>query len=222
MRGAGTTRWRDERTMPRLIFSGACPSARCAAAPRTTRTILAIAVVFMVCALQRASASTEERVALKAFYRATGGEHWTDSSTNGWLGRCYCQWVGVDCCNNPDPRGCGCEGQVINIVRETDKNLTGVLPSWNGDPGQGALPHLGLLALSQNPGLTGTLPEVYGEMVEMTSLQLYANNHTGTLPESYGKMTKMTSMPLYVEETNNPAARHSPFPSIATENVFRF
>ena len=111
----------------------------------------------------------QERVALEALYNATGGEHWSDSPANGWLvNPCHCQWVDVICFN---PKACD-DSPVGAVVRQTDKNLTGVLPSWNGDPGQGALPQLEVISLRDNPGLTGTLPDSWGGMKEMTTLGL--------------------------------------------------
>jgi hypothetical protein len=88
------------------------------------------------------------------------------------------------------------DSPVYGVVRQTGKNLTGVLPSWNGDHGQGALPKLQVLALTDNPGLTGTLPDAWGGMTEMTKLYLYKNNLDGSLPASWGGMTKMTTLYL--------------------------
>jgi hypothetical protein len=136
----------------------------------------------------------QERVALEALYNATGGEHWSDSPANGWLGPCHCRWVGVFCIN---PKACD-DSPVYVIGRQHD--LTGVLPSWNGDPGQGALPQLQQLYLTENPGLTGTLPETWGNMTKIMYLDLVTNNLDGSLPESWGGMTKM--MHLYLRNNH--------------------
>ena len=90
--------------------------------------------------------------------------------------------------------------------------LSGVLPSWNGDPRQGALPHLQNLDLEgppipsnagqasnvpvANPLLTGTLPDAWGNMVQLTSLQMGNLNLEGTLPKAWGNMTEMKTMDL--------------------------
>jgi hypothetical protein len=141
----------------------------------------------------------QERVALEALYNATGGAHWSDSATNGWLGPCHCTWTDVTCAN---AKACD-DSPVYAVIRQAPienghgKNLTGVLPSWNGDPGQGALPHLQHLGFTENPGLTGTLPEAWGDMVEMHTLALYSNLLDGPLPEAWGNMTKMAVLQLY-------------------------
>ena len=141
--------------------------------------------------------SAQERVALEAFFNATGGEHWEDSPGNGWLrDRCHCRWVGVQCYN----RAACDDSPVAGVYRQsdqTDKNLRGVLPSWNGDPSHGALPQLQVLGITNNPGLTGTLPEAYGKMTQMMYLILNDNRLNGTLPEAWGEMTKMIHLSLH-------------------------
>jgi hypothetical protein len=114
-----------------------------------------------------------ERVAQEALYNATDGAHWSDSLTNKWLGPCHCQWVGVTCLTKQS-----CDNSPVYQVNRQSKNLTGVLPSWNGDPGQGALPQLQVLLLFSNPGLTGTLPETYEKMPDMQQLNLYVDWHS--------------------------------------------
>ena len=143
------------------------------------------------------SAFAQERVALEALYNATGGKHWSDSPANGWLsGPCHCQWTDVDCANET---ACN-NSPVIAVVRQFDKNLVGVLPSWNGDPGQGALPQLQTLALTHNPGLTGSVPITWGSMVQMTVLYLAKNKLNGTLPASFGEMKQITNLELQAND----------------------
>ena len=166
--------------------------------------------------------SAMERVALEAFFNSTGGKHWIDSPGNGWLhDPCHCQWTRVTCV---DEKACD-DSPVIEIENTVmvfnaiarfqqwyPTPLSGVLPSWNGDPGQGALPHLQNLDLEgppinlnngqgsnvrvANPLLTGTLPDAWGNMVQLTSLQMGNLNLEGTLPKSWGNMTAMEKMDL--------------------------
>ena len=137
----------------------------------------------------------QERVALEALYNATGGKHWTDSPGNGWLnGSCHCQWAHVQCINK-----LACNESPVKKIQVRVK-LVGTLPSWNGDPDQGGLPHLQVLKLNNNPRLTGSLPEAWGDMTEMTRLTLHKNNLTGSLPEAWGNMTKLLRLEI---NTNN-------------------
>ena len=135
------------------------------------------------------------RVALEALYNATGGENWTDSPGNGWLkGACHCRWAGLICVD-----GATCPDSPVVALgwnSEAGNNLVGTLPLWNGDPEQGALPHLQELQLPGNPGLTGQLPEVWGKMTNIEIMVLNNNNFVGSLPAAWGKMTKMTDFRL--------------------------
>jgi hypothetical protein len=228
-----------------------------------------VRISFLIPHIKGAAYFATERVALEALYNATGGKHWSDSPSNGWLiDPCQCNWVGVICTTSAGPGECwqaytpdyynyptcsgyagvgytcvgdycsaigpqgtpgSCakfvpradavdpltgkctgtsgpanrkchEGPVSRIDRQSGKNLTGVLPSWNGDPGQGALPQLQELLITNNPGLTGTLPESYGDMEEINYLNLANNNLEGPLPKAWDKMTKMQNLDLYVKE----------------------
>jgi hypothetical protein len=132
-------------------------------------------------------------VALSALFNATGGENWTDAPSNGWLLRpCHCQWVGVTCSN-----ATACDDSAVVEIERRNKNLAGVLPSWNGDLDQGALPQLRTLVLTDNPGLTGNLPETWGSMVQIRKMWLFNNSLAGGLPEAFGKMAQITTLQLY-------------------------
>ena len=80
-----------------------------------------------------AASFAQERAGLVALYNATGGEHWSDSSTNEWLhNTCHCQWAGVHCLNES---ACD-DSPVYGVVRRGGKGLVGTLPSLNGDPSE--------------------------------------------------------------------------------------
>ena len=104
----------------------------------------------------------------------------------------------MNCLNE---RACD-DSPVYEVIRQTNINLTGVLPSWNGDPGQGALPQLQKLYISDNPGLTGTLPEAWGDMTKMTYLVLNTNRLNGSLPEAWGDMVKLKLLYLQINYLN--------------------
>ena len=135
----------------------------------------------------------QDRVALAALYNSTGGEHWADSPGNRWLrDSCHCRWVGVSCLEKS-----ACDESPVIEIERSGKNLTGVLPSWSGDPGQSALPQLQRLTLTDNPGLTGSIPETWGDMAQMRRVWLYHNNLVGTLPGAFATMTQMRELQVY-------------------------
>ena len=149
----------------------------------------------------------QERVALEALYNATGGEHWSGSvGAHQWFhSPCYCNWNGVICfnysaCDNSPVIGIKLDRQVPSIgtiINPHDgDNLVGTLPSWNGDPDQGALPRLKILVITANPRLTGTIPEAYGDMAEMTLMMMSNNSLSGSMPGSFGKMGKLDRLYL--------------------------
>ena len=157
----------------------------------TVNTVLEAMAVNTAVAAKTHDMFAQERVALEALYNATGGEHWSDSPKNGWLGPCHCQWAGVFCV---DSNACD-DSPVLNLVRET-VNLVGMLPSWDGDPSHGALPMIQGLDISSNPGLGGVLPVTWGSMTELTQLLAYSNSLSGILPEEYSAMAHLYSLQL--------------------------
>src|SRR5438105_854193 len=100
-----------------------------------------------------------ERDALMAFYNATTSNcMWTNST--GWgTDSDYCtDWFGVNC---------DASGTVIQLVL-SDNGLCGTLL---GLPLL-SLPRLNTLDLSFNPGISGTLPPQWGDMLQLKELHL--------------------------------------------------
>ncbi|KAL3161919.1 hypothetical protein ABBQ38_009004 [Trebouxia sp. C0009 RCD-2024] len=134
-----------------------------------------------------------ELQALTALYEAMGGQFWTYdsyfstklSSSSGnntavdflaqrfqqraWLDASvsYCQWYGVSCCpSTPSILAGGCSNpfvQSVAVLELTDFNLSGSVPPEIGD-----FTSLSALTLSNNPGLTGMLPD----SIQRTALTL--------------------------------------------------
>ena len=63
-------------------------------------------------------------------------------------------------------------------------------------------PTLELLWVSENPGLSGTLPEYIGDFQKLNSLNVHKTNVGGTLPESLYTMNKLSSLRLYKSNFN--------------------
>jgi hypothetical protein len=111
----------------------------------------------------------EEREALVALYKATGGEHWTHRV--GWLGApgSECHWHGV-----------GCEGdEAVNvvIVDLDENNLAGAIPNELGQ-----LKKLRWLNLEKNH-LTGAIPGTLGQLQNLEWLALFGNDLSGLVPD---------------------------------------
>ena len=118
-----------------------------------------------------------DRAALVAFYEATGGPHWTNSS--GWLsGAPIGEWYGVTA---------NSAGRVTRLVLPSNQ-LSGTLPLDIG-----LLTQLQTLALESN-ALTGELPLTLNYLTELTAVFLDGNQFTGCVP--YGVTAGMVDVNL--------------------------
>ena len=131
-----------------------------------------------------------DRAVLEAFYDATGGTNWTNS-TNWKTSAPLVQWHGVTT---------GADGRVtrLNLV---DNGLVGSIP-----PALGSLVNLEYLGLNVND-LTGPIPDELGNLVNLGQLVLSFNDLTGPVPASLGNLARLRT--LYV--ANN--ALTGPIPS---------
>jgi hypothetical protein len=94
---------------------------------------------------------------------------------------------------------------VYALERTLDKNLVGKLPSWNGDSGQGAFsPYIKYLLLTDNPGLTGSIPATFSTMSNLKTLALSNNSLDGPLPEAWGEMRMMVNIDLKNNHLQGP------------------
>ena len=113
------------------------------------------------------------RVALEAFYLATGGGNWINSAN--WLSdQPLDQWHGVTVNG---------QGQVTQLVLDGN-NLSGSLPAELGN-----LTSLTRLALNRN-SLTGAIPSQLGNLSNLSIIGLANNQLSGTLPAG------LSSLPL--------------------------
>ena len=128
---------------------------------------------------QFASLPTEREV-LIAFYNATGGPDWYDSSN--WLSeKPLASWHGVT--TNED-------GSAVTGLALDFNNLAGGIP-----PELGQLTSLVSLDLEYND-LSGELPTELGSLASLTVLDLSDNEFTGEIPPEMGQLTSLTSLDL--------------------------
>ena len=132
------------------------------------------------------SAETD-RAALEAFYDATGGPMWTDSTnwkTSAPLG----EWYGVQT---------DAGGRVTRLALE-DNGLTGPLPSSLGN-----LADLQWLFLEAN-ALTGPIPDEMSRLVNLEWVRLGSSGLTGSIPEWLGNLTRLRSLSLVANALTGP------------------
>ena len=132
--------------------------------------IVAVWTGYTAEAVAQGSAATD-RAALEAFYDATGGASWTNSTnwkTSAPLG----DWYGVTT---------DASGQVTRLDLRFN-GLTGSIPS-----ALGSLVNLNQLNLSFNE-LGGPIPTWLGNMSDLLTLYLLGNELTGGIPEELGNL----------------------------------
>jgi hypothetical protein len=129
----------------------------------------------------RAAVPGAERSALKAFYNATGGAHWTTAT--GWLGAAgsECSWFGVQC----DAAGATVTGLALD-----GNGLAGALPA-----GLSGLPNLQILRLGLNQ-LSGPIPRQLGGLARLQDLELPFNRIAGSLPVELGGLAALQILDL--------------------------
>ena len=121
-----------------------------------------------------------DREALVAFYKATDGENWRDSTN--WLSAAPLgEWRGV----TTDDAGRVTE---LNLVK---KDLRGEIPAEVGK-----LANLRKLALAFNDDLTGEIPPELGSLSNPTDLILASNHFSGEIPAEVGKLANLRKLDL--------------------------
>lgn len=133
---------------------------------------------------QRAPVPPEEREALEALYKTTGGDHWTHRV--GWLGPAgtECNWHGVMCLPAADAV------RVFGLAL-ADNNLAGEIPAAVGQ-----LSKLESLDLSRNR-LRGEIPSSIGQLSELETLDLNSNRLAGEIPVALGRLERIRWLLLY-------------------------
>lgn len=98
-------------------------------------------------------------------------------------------WVKNDPCGrNWDGISCNNDSQVI-AIKLSGLNLQGLLPT-----DMPSLPELETLDLSNNPSLSGALPENIGILTNLKSLVLVGCNFSGPIPESIGSLSNLKNL----------------------------
>ena len=124
--------------------------------------------------------ASSDRDVLEAFYNATNGPSWTNSTN--WLTEAPLrQWYGVT--SNDDGR--------VTELTITSNNLDGTLPSSLGD-----LEYLEVLNLELNDGLSGSIPEELGNLSNLTFLKFSATGLSGSIPGSLGGLSNLRTLHL--------------------------
>ncbi len=116
---------------------------------------------------------------LAAFYGATGGPTWTDSTnwkTDAPLG----EWYGVT--TDVDGR--------VTMLDLRENALTGTIPDALGH-----LSRLVSLSLASN-AMTGPIPDALGRLSNLDSLDLFNNEFTGPIPEALGRLSNIQGLHL--------------------------
>ena len=126
--------------------------------------------------------AASDRAALKALYRGTGGDNWTDNTN--WLSATPLgDWYGVETNEQGRVTGLRLGGWVESEERYVGNGLTGSLPAELG-----TLSHLRQLEISGNSRLTGPIPAEVGNLVNLESLFLQKNWLTGSIPAALGRL----------------------------------
>ena len=121
-----------------------------------------------------------DSLALVALYQSTNGDNWVNN--NNWLStQPISLWYGVTVNEN---------GRVINIELISN-NLSARLP-----PELGNLGYLNSLVLSQNPSLTGEIPDQIGSLINLKLLDLSNNGLTGNIPETLADISELEILKL--------------------------
>ena len=134
--------------------------------------------------------SGSDRVALEAFYRATGGDDWKDN-TNWLSDEPLGEWYGVAVDGS---------GRVRHL-RLAHNNLTGRIPAAIG-----LLDSLLILTL-RDTTLTGPIPPAIGLLRGLRDLSLGGTRIDGPVPPEMGNMTGLDYVYLSGTRLSGPSAR---------------
>ena len=152
-----------------------------------------------------------DRQVLEAFYDATGGPRW-ENSTNWKTAVPLSSWYGV--VTDEDGRVVGLElggnglkgllpAELRNLSRLdrldlSHNNLSGRIPAELG-----RLTHLEVLGLWGND-LSGTIPVELGKLTNLVTLELPANDLSGRIPSALGNLTRLKDLRLWGNSLSKP------------------
>ena len=190
----------SERLLPRARFFPV--------SPRVGRWLSSTPLTVLVPGPDTDRGSPEsDRAALAAFYEATGGATWVDS-TNWLSGGPLGEWFGVT--TDEDGRVArlylrrnGLSGPIppdigdlanLELLDLRGNELSGRIPPELGD-----LPNLEALYLSDND-LSGPIPPDLGDLPNLEALYLVGNDLSGPIPPDLGDLANLQF--LYLGENN--------------------
>ena len=158
-------------------------------APATRLAALATAASWTAFAAGAAAqdGAASDRSTLEAFYDATGGESWTDS-TNWKTETPLDTWYGVT--TDTDGR--------VTRLELGENGLAGSLP-----PALESLVNLEWLSLWRNE-LTGPIPGELGSLANLERLSLGGNDLTGAIPDELGNLANLELLYLWGNELTGP------------------
>ena len=158
-------------------------------APATRLAALATAASWTAFAAGAAAqdGTASDRSTLEAFYDATGGASWTDS-TNWKTETPLDTWYGVT--TDTDGR--------VTRLELGENGLAGSLP-----PALESLVNLEWLSLWRNE-LTGPLPGELGSLASLERLSLGGNDLTGAIPDELGNLANLELLYLWGNELTGP------------------
>eukprot|EP00759_Apiculatamorpha_spiralis_P046895 PhF_6_TR42955/c0_g1_i4/m.65340 len=131
------------------------------------------------CATQAPDIPVDELTALFNFYIDAEGANW--QHRNGWPNPPVCGvWYGVTCSEAP--------------YHVTGLSLTSNKLRGKFSPFLGNLTNLQVLNLEDNDLLSGTLPETYSKLLQLTSFNVIKTAVSGTVPEWLNKLPKLVNV----------------------------
>ena len=138
-----------------------------------------------------------EREALIAFYKAAGGDNWTNN-TNWCSDKPVCEWYGIQC---------NSEGFVTSIVIPSN-NLTGVITDSIG-----VFTKLTRFNVSVN-SIGGEIPKTISELTELVELGLGYNNFEGEILALLNNMHDLVSLHLSDNNFSGTFSEDCYFPNL--------
>ena len=133
------------------------------------------------------SSDLTDGAVLEAFYDATGGAGWTNS-TNWKTAAPLGEWYGVRT---------GPGGRVTRLDLG-DNQLTGQIPPFLGN-----LSNLTNLSLWVNQ-LSGPIPPELGNLTNLTDLSLWGNQLSGPIPVELGNLSSLSQLDLSLNQLSGP------------------
>ena len=127
-----------------------------------------------------------DRAALVAFYNATDGPNW-DNSSNWLSNEPLSEWFGVstDASGRVTALNLGSQWNDKRELLYRGNNLSGSIP-----PAIGNLSNLDQLILSDN-NLSGSIPPEIGTLTNLNTLNLSGNALTGSIPPAIGNLSNL-------------------------------